>query len=140
MLIGIIFLYFSCPMLFAQGVNPEIAPYVKYLEGVKQTSVEYIIGLFDTYDVVILGERSHKEITQYEFILNLVKHPIFVEHIGHIFTEIGSESQQPRVEAFLRADNLSAKEVQERLLDIYRNLSWTPVWEKKSLCFSPPGL
>lgn len=133
LLIGIIFLFFSCHMFSAQGVNPEIAPYVQYLEGVKQTSVEYIITLFDTYDVVILGERSHKDITQYEFILNLVKHPNFVEHVGHIFTEIGSQSQQPRVETFLRANNLSAKEVQERLLDIYRNLSWNPVWEKTNL-------
>jgi hypothetical protein len=115
------------------SARPEIVPYVQYLEGIKQTSVEYVISLFDSFDVVILGERNHKDITQYEFILNLVEHPKFVERIGHVFTEIGSQSQQPRVEAFLRTSNLSSDDLEEKLLDIYRYLSRDGYWDKTNL-------
>ncbi|MBN2319315.1 MAG: hypothetical protein JXR49_09575 [Acidobacteria bacterium] len=130
LLVAIILLPFAGQTSPSGSASPEVAPYVRYLEGVKQTSVEYVMSLFDTYDTVILCERNHKEMTQYDFILDLLRHPKFIERVGHVYTEIGSKSQEKKIEKLLRAKNLSSKEVDEQVLEIYRNLSWQVCWEK----------
>lgn len=112
------------------GYARDIAPYVSFLRGQSQASVDYIVGLFDAHDVVIVCERDHRESTQYQLIGRLIRHPSFVERVGHVFVEVGSESEERRIDDFLTAQDLPRQAVEERLLEIYRNLTWFPLWEK----------
>lgn len=47
------------------------------------------MGLFDRYDVVILGERDHRDTTQYDLIEQIMSDPRFIDQVGLIMTEIG---------------------------------------------------
>jgi len=129
------FLFLACsdnslPAADSKSAAPEIAPYVSFLETQKVDSVTYILNLFDTHDMVILCERDHREMTQYEFLFRLVSHPRFVQSVGHIFTEVGSQAQEKNIESFLTTPGLSPKETEQRLLTIYQDLSWMVFWEK----------
>ena len=43
----------------------EVKPYVSYLEEHAQPPVDYVMELFSRFDLVILCERTHPEITQW---------------------------------------------------------------------------
>jgi hypothetical protein len=73
-----LYLWMVCLFLVAAGVygesasntgeisyKEEIAPYVDFLKKQNQNPVDYVMGLFDKYDMVILCERHHAENTQY---------------------------------------------------------------------------
>jgi len=57
----------------------EIAPYVDFLKKQRQKPADYVMGLFEKYDLVILCERFHPETTQYDFIYDLVSDKRFIE-------------------------------------------------------------
>lgn len=109
---------------------PEIAPYLAFLDAQRTAAVDYLLGLFETHDMVILCERDHRDMTQYDFLARVVAHPAFVEKVGHIFTEVGSVDREKDIESVLTSRGLSLRQVEMRLLEIYRNLSWGMVWEK----------
>ena len=113
----------------ARAYDPAIGTYVAFLEKPLAAPVDYIMGLFDQYDVVVICERDHRDVTQYELFLDLVKDPRFAQNVGHVFTELGSSSLQDYVEDFLQTTGLSAEEVKARALHIYRNFS-PFLWEK----------
>jgi len=133
-LITLLFYIFSpASNCFAQGekkYSNEIAPYVEFLKTQKTKPVDYILGLFEKYEVVILCERYHTETTQYEMIYDIVSDPRFIDKAGHIFTEIGSSSVAEKTHNFLFSKNLDDAAIKAGALDIYRNLTWFPVWEK----------
>lgn len=55
----------------AQLVVPdEIAPYVNFLKQQKLTAKDYLLSLFDRYDIVVFSERIHDELTQYAAVLS----------------------------------------------------------------------
>lgn len=68
----------------------SVQDYTHYLNANKKDINDYIFSLFDKYDHVILCERLHSEITQYDLIYNLVTDSRFVEKIGNVFTEVGN--------------------------------------------------
>jgi hypothetical protein len=105
----------------------EVKPYVSYLEEHAQPPVDYVMELFNRFDLVILGERTHPEITQWEFIYQLTSDPRFVDQVGHIFTEYGSATIQPSLEELMNTDHLQEKEVQERVIGIMRRFPIHPV-------------
>lgn len=108
---------------------PEIEPYVDFLRSGVADPVDYVLGLFDDHDVVILCERAHPEATQYELIQDLVRDPRFTERVGLVFTEIGGRDLQPELDALLATPGLSPDEVSRRLIPIYRELSFHPLWK-----------
>lgn len=101
-----------------------------FLKKQTQTPVDYLVGLFDQYDIIVLAERFHDETTQYEMILQLISDPRFERQSGHVFTEVGSAALRPYVEAFLSDDQLSDKQITEKLRCIAGNIGWTAGWEK----------
>jgi hypothetical protein len=111
----------------------EIAPYVSFLKNQSQKPVDYVMGLFDKYDMVILCERFHPEATQYEFIYDLVSDKRFIDKIGNVFVEIGTSTMNGYLHDFLFADGLNERQVEDRLLHIYRNFSFQVIWEKYDL-------
>jgi hypothetical protein len=45
-----------------------------------------VFGLFDKYNIAILGERDHRDTTQYDMIIKILSDPRFLEKVGNVFT------------------------------------------------------
>ena len=103
-------------------------PYAAFLKQGQATPVDYVIGLFDRYDVVVLCERMHPEGSQWEFIYEVLQDPRFVERVGHVFTEYGQVGMQAYLDNFMATDGLDASEIQERVVHIMRNWAVWPAW------------
>jgi uncharacterized RDD family membrane protein YckC len=105
------------------------APYVAFLAREQVAPVDYVIDLFDRYDVVVLCERLHDEASQWDFIYEIVRDPRFIERVGHVFTEYGTVGMQPHLDSLMAADDLDAKEVRDRIAHIMRNWAVWPSWD-----------
>jgi hypothetical protein len=71
-------------------VDKNVQAKVDYIKAHPVSAKEYVLQLFDKYDIVILGERSHPEMTQWDLFYDIVSDPRFIQNAGHIFTEVGS--------------------------------------------------
>ncbi|QXP63216.1 MULTISPECIES: hypothetical protein [unclassified Polaribacter] len=109
---------------FCQDTNPELAKYVSFLETQNTSAKDYIINLWKKHDIVILCERNHGEMTQYELIYDIVSSDYFKKNVGNIFTEIGSISNQKAVLDFTKTDFTDSKEKEKQLLNLYRKIQW----------------
>ena len=106
--------------------NDSIKPYIHFLENNQFLSAkEYIISKFETYDIVILSERLHPDITQYEVILDVIKDERFN---GHIYTEIGVSNMAERLNNFLLNSTFTEEEKERELLSIYRDIDYDVCW------------
>jgi len=102
--------------------------YVDFLE--KQADAkDYIFELFEKNDIVILGEGSHPEMVQYDFIFELISDKRFIENIGHVFSEVGSTFQQPTLDSLMATNNLNENELNTKLVNLLRDYFYYPVWE-----------
>ncbi len=122
-----LFLVFLNHISFSQKINPEITDYVAFLEAQNTSAKDYILQLFKKYDVVILCEREHPEITQYDLIYDVVSDPYFQKNVGAIFTEVGSFSSRKSILDFTKATFSSDSLKQLKQAEIYRN-SYFPAW------------
>jgi hypothetical protein len=114
-------------------LDPAIEKYVLFLHGQRQPPVEYILGLFEKNDLVVLCERFHAEVTQYDLIYSLVNHPCFCSQVGHVFTEVGTSALRPSVESFLADATLSEEQVNEKLRSLAQDWGFEPVWDKANV-------
>ena len=105
-------------------------PYKAFLKQNHPAPVDYVLSLFDRYDIVMLCERDHWEATQWDFIFDVVRNPRFVERVGLIFTEQGQMGMQGYLDDFMATDGLPAEEVNRRVLHIQRNMGVWPRWTK----------
>ena len=104
------------------------APYVAFLKQEHAKPVDYVIDLFDRYDVVVLCERLHPEASQWDFIYELIRDPRFGDRVGHVFTEYGQVGMQAYLDDFMATDGLDATEVHDRAVHIMRNVPVWPTW------------
>jgi hypothetical protein len=120
------------PIVPKQSKN-TIAPYVLFLNQQKEAK-EYIFKLFEKYDIVILCERLHYEMTQYDFIYDVISDQRFIDNVGAIFTETGGVNYQTELDSLMNEHNLSEKELDDRVANLMKNISisW-PVWDKTNL-------
>jgi uncharacterized RDD family membrane protein YckC len=116
-----------CRLMVFQSMR-QTAPYVRFLERGQPTPVDYIIGLFDRYDVVVICERLHPEGSQWEFIFEVVRDPRFADRVGHVFTEYGQVGMQDDLDSFMAADGLTPGEVHDRVVHLMRHPPVWPVW------------
>ena len=106
--------------------NDSIKPYISFLENNSfLSSKEYILSKFETHDIVILSERFHHDMSQYDVIMDVVKDERFK---GHIYTEIGHVNLYEKFNNFLLNSTLSEEEKERELLNIYRDLSPSFIW------------
>jgi RDD family len=119
--------HLPCRLALHQSMR-STKPYVRFLERRPSTPVDYVLGLFDRYDVVVLCERMHPEAPQWDFIFEVVKDPRFVERVGQVFTEYGNSRMQPVLDQFMATDGLSPTEVQTRVVELMRHWSVWPAW------------
>lgn len=124
-----LFLHISF-LAFTQKNNykTELKPYVEYLQNNKLKSAKnYILSKFQTKDIVIISERDHRDLSQYDVIFDVLKSPKFK---GNIYTEVGSSNNYKKINKFLLTSNLSVKEIEKELTSICRDLNYNVIWEK----------
>jgi hypothetical protein len=115
---------------FAQKNLDSIKPYVTFLEQSHLSAKNYILSLFDRYDIVIFSERSHDEFTQYELISELIKSREFSEKVGNMFMEIGGSNFDTEINQYLHNPNLTEEQSGNTALSIQRNMMWYPLWQR----------
>jgi hypothetical protein len=120
----------NSPPAAVAGYNPALSQYVAFLKEQKQSPTDYILGLFQTNDLVILCERNHAEMTQYDMLFEVVSDGRFQQEVRHVFTEIGAAALGPYLEAFLMDDQLSEEEVNAKLRYIAWNMNWQGAWDR----------
>lgn len=111
-------------------VPDSIASYVSFVDQQKLSAKDYIISLFDRYDIVVFYERSHDELTQYELLTSLFSESRFYNQVGDIFMEIGGSNYDDEINKYLLTENLSPDQSNKKALEIQRNSSWYPLWER----------
>lgn len=122
-----LFLYsLTIPSVCAQSVLSE---YVRCLdEG--EDPIEYVFNLFETSDVVILGERDHRDVTQYELINKLIADHRFAERIGYVYTEVGVVNMTERANKLIKGIFRTDDEYKKAKLDYLRDEDYNFCWEK----------
>jgi archaellum component FlaF (FlaF/FlaG flagellin family) len=130
-----------CGIVYTSCVqtHKEIEQYVSFLKKEKTTAKDYVLSLFEKNDIVILCERDHRELTQYELILEIMRDPYFIDNVGVVFTEVGARTINPELNDFLWDGNLTEKEVAEKALHIQRNCVFA-IWEKSNFSFFIKGI
>jgi hypothetical protein len=114
------------------GYDPALRPYVDFLSQGHPTPVDYVLDLFDEHDLVIVCERFHGETTQWDLLFELVSDERFSSGVGHVFTELGVSNLQPALDELMATPALDDGELNRRLLHIYRDLSFHPMWAKSN--------
>ncbi len=112
-----------------------IQPYTSFLKSQNKTAKDYILDLFDNHDIVIICERNHGEMSQYDLITDIISDKRFIDKVGNIFTEIGVSSLDPALNTFLHTRNIAADTVLERIINFQRNCSFWPLWSNKNYSF-----
>ncbi len=112
------------------NAQPTVEDYRDCLEKLGEDPVEYIFRQFETCDVVILGERDHRDITQYGFILRLLADKRFAERIGYVYTEVGVTNMTESANRLIKTDWTSEEEFRKELGNHLRNEDYLFLWEK----------
>ena len=90
------------PSKFPEYPNlSKVQPYADFMKTQTLSPKEYILSLFERYDIVILEEAYHGESTQWELISDIVSDSLFIKQVGNIFTEYGSAMHQHKIDTFL---------------------------------------
>lgn len=93
----------------------SVIDYIDYLNENRKGINDYIMKLYEDYDHIILSERYHPEMTQYDMIYNLVTDERFVNNIGNVFTEIGNESSRGAYNEFVNTSFPNDSIIEENL-------------------------
>lgn len=115
----------------AQG-SKEILPYAGFLKNQRQSAKEYVLQLFKTHDIVIICERTHTEMTQYNLFTDIISDKRFIENVGNVFVEIGVSKLNPALNDFLHTRNITAGEIDRQVKNFQRNASMWPLWSSKN--------
>lgn len=117
--------------LLACSQNSEIKPYVDYLKKIeKKSAKDYILQQFQKHDIVILCERDHSDISQYELIKEILSDDYFKKNVKNVFTEIGVINLQPEITEFLKTRGLDSSYVEKKLNQFQQNADFYPIWER----------
>jgi hypothetical protein len=113
---------------FAQ--KPEVIPYIDFLKTQHTDPVEYVFQLFEKYDIVILGERDHRDTTQYELVQKILSDPRFTENVGNVFTEVGVSNRTEWANRVVKGAYKSQADFEAELRKLYREADYEVLWEK----------
>lgn len=113
----------------------EIKIYTDFLDQQHCSAKEYIFRLFEKYDIVILCERDHRDITQYGLLLEIFKDKRFTKEIKNAYFEIGNNVYNDTLNAFLKNSHLTPRETKESVLSFQRNSYGAPLWEKANYAY-----
>lgn len=109
--------------------------YVSFLKSNYCEPKEYVKKLFESKDLVILCERDHREITQYDLLFEIVSERWFISNVGVIIMEIPGRSVQPQIDELLLSENLTSDELNAKLRYIYQNMDYSTIWPQTNLYY-----
>ena len=114
-------------------VNAQtVDEYVEYIQEQGKDPKEYIFEKFKEVDVIILGERSHRDTTQYDLIMDILKDPRFAEDIGYVYTEVGVTNMTEAANRLIKGEYADDEAFYSSFIKFYRNLDYETLWEKYS--------
>lgn len=114
-------------------VNAQtVDEYVEYIQEQGKDPKEYIFEKFKEVDVIILGERSHRDTTQYDLIMDILKDPRFAEYIGYVYTEVGVTNMTEAANRLIKGEYADDEAFYSSFIKFYRNLDYETLWEKYS--------
>lgn len=111
----------------------SISQYINALKGCHFSPKEYIFKLFETNDIVILGERDHRDTTQYDLILDILADEYFINNVGHVYTEVGAVNRIEWANKVLKEQYENDADFEKALIQLYRELEFYPLWEKYNM-------
>ncbi len=117
------------------GFKPEIEPYINFIKEQQISPITYLLEKYKTYDVIVFGERDHRDITQYYFLEKLINSEDFYKQVNIIYTEVGSSNYNDTLNKILQNDFLSEAEVDQKLIEIYREISYQAFWDKNNFLY-----
>ena len=126
--------------VYAQYSDSLLTEYQNFLKDQNTSAKDYVLGLFKTYDIVVLCERDHREWTQYDLILDIVADSRFSKYVGNIYTEIGNVNHNEELNRFLHNSHLSENKVKKETMRIHRNSYGAGLWEKANYSYLINGL
>lgn len=109
---------------------PSIKALHEYADKNGVSPKDYIFKLFEKSDIVVLGERDHRDSIQYNFILDLLADPRFADRVGHVYTEVGGINMTEEVNRLLNATYTTESDFMDSLYAYYRKGEcFYPLWE-----------
>jgi hypothetical protein len=117
-----------------------IKSYVDFLQAQRTSAKDYVFKLFEKYDVVILCERDHRDITQYDLLLDIFKDKRFTKDIRNAYFEIGNSAYNDTLNRFLHSSNLTPAQVDEAVMSFQRNCHGAGMWEKANYSYNLKGV
>lgn len=110
---------------------PSVKALHEYADKNGVSPKDYIFKLFEKSDIVVLGERDHRDSIQYNFILDLLADSRFAERVGHVYTEVGGINLTEEVNRLLNATYTTESDFMDSLYAYYRKGEcFYPLWEK----------
>lgn len=126
--------------LSAQQTDALLTSYETFLKKQQTSAKDYVLGLFEKYDIVVLCERDHREWTQYDLILDILADERFTYQVGKLYTEIGNVHHNEELNAFLHHDCLTQAEADAKVMDLHRNAYGASMWEKANYSYLLKGM
>lgn len=126
LLLSLFYILFFQTAVNAQTVNEC----VQHIKGKGKEPKEYIFDTFKDVDVIIIGERDHRDTTQYELIIDILKDPRFAEEIGYVYTEVGVTNMTDSANKLIKGEYANHDEFYSSFLKFYRDFDYEILWEK----------
>lgn len=102
--------------------------YSHFLNDQHVPAKEYIFDLFEKYNIIVLCERDHRDMSQYDLFFDIVSDERFQG--GNMLMEVGASNVYDSLDYFLHHEFPSEEEAEARLLYILHNNDHYPLWEK----------
>jgi len=109
--------------------NDPADRYIKFLKQDHLSALDYLIYQWKTHDMVVLCERDHDELTQYQFLIDVFRTSYFIDSVGVVFTEVGPVNCAKNIEKYLRTNYKSDSLRKKDLIQLFRDNFW-PAHEK----------
>lgn len=119
-----------CTTLSGYAQSSSLQDYVASVRSKSCAPVDYIFKLFEHSDIVVIGERDHRDTTQYELILDILRDARFAEEIGYVYTEVGCVNRTKDVNRLLQRKYKTAQAFNDALYTYLRNEDFNPLWDK----------
>jgi hypothetical protein len=88
------------------------------------------MDLFEKYDVVVLGERDHRDMTQYDLIQQIISDHRFIAKVGNVLIEVGGYNTADELNAVLKGTYSHDTIFDEELVNVLFYTDFMPMWEK----------
>lgn len=112
---------------YLYGQN-KINEYVDFLKEQKDPK-EYIFQLWEKADIIVLGERDHRDTTQYNLILDILSDKRFIDNVGNLYLEVGVVNATEKANNLIK-NTTSKDKFDKEFVELQMIEHWSPFWEK----------